>query len=285
MTPSAQLADYVLPSTDNLEKPDLDNMWGMGNIFHARENAFEPLYERKDDYYFWRDLGVRLGQEGRWEETLKIWFDKMLEPTNLTFEELAAKDTPAVTGGKDYMAYEKKGFATSSGKVELASTLFKELGYDALPDYQEPPWSPISTPDLAKEYPLILISGGRVPSFRHSQHRQIQKLRSRYPYPLLQIHPKTAQSLGIEDGDPVYIETPIGRIRQRAKLTKGIDPRVVHADAYWWYPELPPGEPCLSGVWDSNINAILPDEPNLCDYTGDNPFRSLLCKVFRSKDL
>ena len=80
------------------------------------------------------------------------------------------------------------------------------------------------------------------------------------------------------------IGTPLGKIRQRAKLTTGIDPRVVHADAFWWYPELPREEPSLSGVWDSNINAILPDDPELCDYTGDNYFRALLCRVYKAEE-
>jgi len=285
MTPSAQLADYVLPSADPLEHPNLDNMLGFSNSYFAREQAVDPLYERKDDYSAWRELGIRLGQKEYWPDTLEQWFDKILGPAKVRFKELATRDVPGITPPREYKAYEKKGFATFSGKVELTSSFFEKMEYPVLPDYGEPPWSPISTPDLAKEYPLILISGARVRMFWHSQHRQIDKLRSKRPYPLLEIHPETAQGLGIADGDPVYIETPLGRIGQRAKLTTGIDPRVVHADGYWWYPELPGEEPCLFGVWDSNINAILPDDPELCDYTGDNYFRALLCKVYKAKEL
>ena len=285
MTPSTQLADYVLPAADNLERPYIDSLstWGFRNTYFAREKAVEPLYERKDDYYLWRDLGRRVGQEEYWMEIPEQWFDKILEPTKITFKELATSDVSKITPQQEYKAYERTGFATFSGKVELAPSFFEKMGYLALPDYQEPPWSPVSTPDLAKEYPLILISGGRVRTFFHSQHRQIDKLRKRYPYPLLQIHPETARKLGVADGDPVYVETPLGRIRQKAKLTTGIDPRVVHADGYWWYPEMPGEEPCLFGVWESNINAILPDDPELCDYTGDNPFRALLCRVYKAK--
>ncbi|MFC2068435.1 molybdopterin-dependent oxidoreductase [Chloroflexota bacterium] len=282
MTPSARLADYVLPSADNLERPDLDNMWGFTGSHFAREQAVEPLYERRDDYYLWRGLGIRLGQAGNWPETLEQWFDKILAPAKVTFKELATRDIPGITLDRENKAYEQKGFATFSGKVELTSSYFERLGYPSLPDYQEPPWSPVSRPDLAKEYPLILISGGRVRPYRHSQHRQIEKLRRRYPYPLLQLHPETAQKLGINDGDPVYIETPVGKIKQKAQLTPGIHPRVVHADGYWWYPELPGEEPSLFGVWDSNINSILPDDPELCDYAGDNPFRGLLCRVYKA---
>ena len=285
MTPSAQLADYVLPCADPLEYPNLDNMFGFTNDYFARDKAVEPLYERKADYYVWRDLATYLGLKEYWPETLEQWFDKILEPTQIKFKDLAIGAVPGIVTPREYEVYEKKGFATFSGKVELTcSGFFKKMGYSTFPDYEEPPWSPISTPELARRYPLILITGARVRPLYHSQHRQIQKLRSRYPYPLLQLHPETARSLGISNGDQVYIETPLGRIKQRAKLTEGIDPRVVHADAYWWFPELPKNEPCLFGVWESNINAILPDAPELCDYAGDNYFRALLCKVYKAEE-
>jgi len=29
----------------------------------------------------------------------------------------------------------------------------------------------------------------------------------------------------------------------------------------------------------------LPDDPELCDYTGDNPFTALLCRVYKAKEL
>ena len=284
ITPSAQLADYVLPSADGLEHPHLDNMLGFSNGHFAREQAVEPLYERKADYCVWRDLGISLGQKEYWPETLEQWFDKVLEPTGLTFKELLTRDVPGITPPREYKAYEERGFATFSGKVELTSSFFGKMGYPVLPDYEEPPWSPISTPDLAEKYPLILIGGGRVRMYHHSQHRQLDKLRRKRPYPLLQIHPETAQQLEILDSDPVYIETPLGKIRQRAKLTTGIDPRVVIADPFWWYPELPGREPSLFGVWDSNINAIVPDEPEVCSYAGDNYFRALLCRVYKAKE-
>jgi len=285
MTPSAQMADYVLPSATAMERPHMTNSWGFVNAFSVREKAVEPLYDRRDDYFVWRDLGNRLGQEGYWPETAEQWYDKMLEPEKVTFKELVARDRPTLAGTREYNTYEKKGFATFSGKVELTCSFLEKLGYPALPDYKEPPWSPVSTPELAKEYPLILISGRRVRTFFHTQHRQLDKLRRRYPDPLLQIHPETAKGLGIANGDSVYIETPLGRIRQKAKLTEGIDPRVVHADGYWWFPEMPAYEPGLSGAWESNINAILPDDPEMCDYTGDNPFRALLCRIYKSKEL
>jgi thiosulfate reductase/polysulfide reductase chain A len=286
MTPSAQLADYILPSADNLERPFIDSAssWGFCDIRFAREKAVNPLYERRDDYYMWRDLGRHLGQAEYWMETPEQWFDKILEPTGVTFKELT-NDVSKFAHRQELKTYERKGFATFSGKVELACSFFEKMGLPALPAYEEPPWSPISTKGLFKEYPLILISGGRVRSSYHSQHKQLEKLYKKYPNPLLQIHPQTAEKLGVAEGDPVYIETPLGRITQKANITTGIDPRVVHADGYWWYPEMPGEDPCLFGVWESNINAILPDDPEVCDYAGNNCFRALLCKVYKAKKI
>jgi len=284
MTPTAQLADYILPATDALERHDMGMLWGFGNTYTAREPAGDPLYQRRDDYQLWRDLGNKLGQEGYWPETLEDWFDKLLEPANITFRGLASRDVPWLIPPPKYKRYEARGFATFSGKVELVPSILKKLGYDPLPGYEEPAWSPISSPELAKEYPLILISGGRVQNYHHSAHRQLAKLRRRYSYPLLQIHPETAKQLGISEGDSVYIETPLGRIGQKAQLFEGIHPQVVHADGYWWYPEEPGADPCLFGVWDSNINSIVPDDLEHCDYAGDNNFRGLLCRVYGAKE-
>ena len=280
LTPTGALADYVLPATDALERPDLSNLWGMSNSYFGREAAVESIYERHDDYQLWRDLGKRLGQAEHWPDTLDGWLDKLLAPAGVTFNDFARGSGYLPPRG--FRRYEKKGFGTFSGKVELVPSIFKQLGYDPLAGYEEPPWGPISTPDLAKEYPLILISGSRVRTYHHSSHRQFAKLRQRYPDPLLQINPETASSLGIADGDTVCIETPLGTVRQRAKLMEGMHPQVVHADGYWWFPEQPEAEPVLFGAWDSNIDSILPDDPDVCDYTGDSYFRALLCRVYKA---
>ncbi len=86
--------------------------------------------------------------------------------------------------------------------------------------------------------------------------------------------------MGIVDGDPVHIETPLGRIRQKANLTTGIGPGVVHADGYWWYPEMPGQSPCLHGVWESNANVLCPVDKAYCNVEiGGWPHTALLCKV------
>lgn len=300
LTPTNMLADYVLPATGWLEKAEMVDIWGFADIQHGTKPIVSPLYERHDDYDLWRDIGNRLGQEGHWPENLTAMFDKLLESAGLNFDELcslpartlAADLSEDQSGAKGFggsvlpeeKRYEVRGFGTFSGKVELVPTIFEKLGYDPLPRYVEPARSPVSTPELFKEYPLILMGGSRVKNYQHTRFRELDKVRKTYPHPLLAIHPDTADALGIADGDPVYIETPEGRIKQRANIFDGIHPKVVHADSMWWFPELPGKDPSLFGVWESNINAIVPDGPEYCDYAGDNYIRGLLCRVYKANE-
>jgi len=185
----------------------------------------------------------------------------------------------------NYKKYERIGFATPTGKVELYSTVLEKLGYDPLPKYVELADTLVSKSDLVKEYPLILITGGRHQPYYHSEHRQIGALRRRRPDPIVQINPETARQHGIGDGDWTWIETPKGRILQKCQFFEGIDVRVVHAEHGWWFPEFPGEEPWLHGVWLSNINVCVDDDPKKCSpITGTWPSRTLLCKIYKHKE-
>jgi anaerobic selenocysteine-containing dehydrogenase len=203
-------------------------------------------------------------------------YNQQLSAVGLTWEKL--KEIGHIWLPKSYKTYEKNGFKTPTGKVEVYSTILEKLGYDPLPVYREPPESPISTPELAKKYPLILITGGRVPQFFHSEYRQIKPLRKSHPDPLVQIHPETARERGIKDGDWVWIETARGRIRQKAKVTEDIHPGVVHCEHHWWFPEK--GGPDY-GVWESNVNILTNNNPPYDPAMGTYQLRAMLCEVYK----
>lgn len=289
LTPSAELADYVLPSACWAERPTLHCQNDFGSFIDiglaALPHSVRGKFDRRRDYDFWRGLGIRLGQEEYWPwKSLEEAYDYRVAGTGHTYKELAA-----INGGYHCpptveRKYEKIGFGTPTGKAEFYSTILEKLGYDPLPRYKEPPESPISTPELAKEYPLVLTTGGRFQPYYHSEHRQVEALRKERPDPLVQINPKTAQKLGIAEGDWVWIETPRGRIRQRATLFDGIDPRVVHCEHGWWFPEKPGEEPWLHGAFESNVNVLTDDDPDICnEISGGWPLRALLCKIYKAK--
>jgi hypothetical protein len=73
-------------------------------------------------------------------------------------------------------------------------------------------WSPVSTPEIAEEYPLILTTGGRTKSYTHSQARFLEIARDREPQLRLQIHPADAEARGVQEGDWIEISSPVGVI-------------------------------------------------------------------------
>ncbi len=285
VTPSAQLADYVLPASNWIERPYFATFMGLDCQMTAGEQALPNIvpgkYERLHDFDFYRGLGVRLGQNWPWK-TLEETFDYQLSTTGMTFRQFMDK------GGfefppPEYKKYEKRGFSTISGKVELRSNMLEKYGYDPLPEWTER--HPIVTkPELAKEFPLHLITGGRFLPMYHSEQRQIDSVRKIHPHPLVQINPKTAKKHGIEDGDWVWIESPMGRIRQKCQYFDGIDPKVVHCEHGWWFPELPGEFPWLHGVFESNANVLIDDDPDNCDPIGGAwPLKGMLCKIYKAK--
>lgn len=284
MTPSGQLADYVLPATTYLERPWLWSYSGVMGSERAMPKTANGQYDRRDDYDVWRGLGLQLGQRDDWPwETLEEHYDYRLKPIGITFREFVAQGG-VLSSPKAYRRYQKDGFATATGKIELYSETLESLGYDPLPQFYEPPESPHSRPKLAREYPFILITGGRHQPYYHSEHRQVKSMRKMHPDPIMQMHPETAKELGIEDGDWVWIESPRGKIKQKCKIFDGIDPRVVHAQHGWWFPEEDGAEPSLHGVWESNINVLTDDHPDVCNpISGGWPLRAFLCKVYKDE--
>jgi thiosulfate reductase/polysulfide reductase chain A len=145
----------------------------------------------------------------------------------------------------------------------------------------EPPESPLSTPELLKNYPYILITGGRTIEYYHSSGRQIEPLRKRIPDPEIEIHPDAAGKEMIEEGEWVWVETPQikgERVRFKVKFSSGIDPRVVHAQHGWWFPENPAPD---HGCFESNIDVVLSDDMPREPICGSVPTRGTLCKIYK----
>ena len=257
ITPSAELADYVLPSATWLERDDLCHI-PYTNLIAARQKAIEPLFESRED----TTIVLQLVQEIPWADRKFMPWNSSHERNHyrvkgmgITFDEFKEKGYLSVE--PQYKKYEQKGFRTPTGKVELYSSIFEKHGYDPLPGYIEPPQSPLSSPELMTEYPLILITGARCMEYYHSQGHDIPSLRQRVPYPEIEVHPDTAKEKNMKDGDWVWVETPQvkgERVRFKVKATSGIDPRVVHAAHAWWYPEKPAPE---HGCFESNINVVI----------------------------
>jgi len=274
LTPTAELADIVLPAATWLEFDDVGGYLFRHGYAFARKGIVQ-IGECWSDHKIFNELGKRMDQEEYWNYDLEGDLDYILEPSGLTWKQF--KEKGYLRGEMKYRKHEERGFRTPTGKVELYSTMMEKLGYDPLPQYREIPESPISKPEMMKEYPYILITGARLPVFFHSEHRMIPWLREVRPDPTVEIHPQTAEKHNIKDGDWVFIESARGRAKQRASLTTGIDPKVVAAEHGWWFPEIQTPD---HGWAESNINIVTDNDPKGYDEAmGSTNLRVLLCNI------
>ena len=274
MTPTAELADIVLPAAS---WPELDQLAGLptvaANVVLAQQKAVR-VGECKSDEEIFVELARKMNLPVGTESVDEVLASQLANGCGLTLAEI--RDRGFYTVPFRYRKHEDGGFRTPTGRIELYATRFAAMGYDPLPYYEEPPESPLATPDVAREFPLVLTSGARIPFFFNSEHRQLANLRRAHPDPLVEIHPDTAARLGIVKGDWVWIETRRGRIRQKARITDEIDPRVVHVEHGWWFPEEPGPE---HGVWKSNANVLTDNGPPYDPAMGTYQLRALLCRI------
>ena len=266
--PTVDAATVFFPAATHLERQDLVAT-GVGRIQY-RPPALPPRGEALGDTELIFQLAGKLGLvEDFWNGDIHASYDERLQPSGLRFKELPLDGKPLQVSvpAVQERAYLADGFGTPSRKVEFLSTELEAAGYDGLPVYSEPYWSPISTPHLAGDYPLILTSGGRSRNYTHSQGRKLKILNAREPEARIEMHPRDADARGIREGDSVEVSSPVGSISMTARVTDIVPPGVVHAFHGW------PGH---------NINETIPD---LCldPISGFPPFKSSLCETRKAQ--
>ena len=222
-----------------------------GNVVMGQQEVVR-IGECKSDEEIFVELARRMKLDCCTESVEEV-LDQMLENGGQSVDFRGLTKQGWIHVPQKYRKYETEGFKTPTGKLELYSTRLEAMGYEPLPYYEEPPESPVSTPDVAEKYPFVLTTGGRIPVFFNSEHRQLPLCRKGHPEPLAEIHPDAAAELGIEDGDWMWIESRRGRIKQKAKVTDKIERRVIHCEHGWWFPER---DTIDKGVWESNANIL-----------------------------
>ncbi len=284
---TTQYADVVLPAASFLEKDGVRSWW----VPLQSINKALSVEDCKPDVEINFELARRFDPDFKWE-TVHELYDEIIKPSGMSYKQLQEKVWALAPEGHPSVPYHrhekgllrpdgKPGFTTPTGLFELYSTLREEWRLDPLPHHEEPPWTPVSRPDLAKEYPLILSTGRRSPVYFHSEHRQIPWLRTIDPDPVVEIHPKTAEQHDIGDGEWVWVENWMGRARFKAKVTLVVPPWMVMATHAWWYPEKKSGEPELYGTWEHNINMLLPMGDQGKDGLGA-PIKHNLCRIYKA---
>ncbi len=270
MTETAKLADIVLPAADPFERTQLIVRAGFfgadrpTSYIMLRKQIKDPG-ERRSDWWFWHNLAHRMGYGAYfpWADVDDA-IDFQLEPLGVTVRDLKENPSGVYYGERiRYRRYEEDGFQTPTGKVEFYSHILDAYGYDPLPAYEEPCESPVSTPELAERFPLILNAGHKVVVYTHSRHRNLPSLRAKEPHPLAEMHPTTAAEYDIENGDRIVIESLRGSIEVQVSVTETMRPGVVGL---------------LHGWREANVN-LLTDHANCDPIVASPPLRASLCRV------
>ena len=292
MTPTAELCDYVLPATSFLEMSNLATGFEhrpAGKVHpQYRPAVVDPLCERRSDTWIVFELARRLGLNAEfWHGDVEAGYAYELAPSGITLEELKGSKTGIslptewkyekhATKTKDGLVH---GFATPSKKVELFCSTFAAHGYPAMPEYVEPALSPLSRPEIAADYPLVLTNA-KFTTYVHSQQRALPSLRKASPEPSASIHPESAACYSIRNKEWMIIETPRGAVKVKAHVTVNIVPGVVCCQHGWWQAcqelKLPGYDPYA----EDGANPGMLIGTDLTDpVSGSLPHRSYLCRV------
>ncbi|MCP5154391.1 MAG: molybdopterin-dependent oxidoreductase [Ectothiorhodospiraceae bacterium] len=286
--PAARHADVLLPVSSPWEREALRVGFEIDQAANARVQlrpaAVPARGESRSDVEIAFDLACRLGLGNQFfQGDVDAGMQALLGPSGLTVGQLRARpEGLALNLPPPWDAHVTRGgFPTPSGRVELWSDVFAAHGQPPLPVHVEPPVGPVSRPDLAARFPLVLTSV-KSHLYCHGQHRNLPSLRRRAPDPPLEIHPRTAQARGIADGDWVRVETPSGTLRARARLRDTLAPGVVAAQHGWWQACTALDAPAypVHGDGTANVNAVI-DAAFTDPVSGATPNRSYLCEVRR----
>jgi anaerobic selenocysteine-containing dehydrogenase len=150
----------------------------------------------------------------------------------VTMEALLERGWVRLNVPRPFLPYAEGGFPTPSGKCELYSETLARQGLDPLPTFTPPVEFPEAAPELARRYPLALISSPRH-QFLNSTFVNVPSLR-RGAEPEVVVHPSDAAPRGIATGMAVVVHNDRGEFLATARVEPSVREGVVWAPSVWW---------------------------------------------------
>ncbi|TKX30114.1 trimethylamine-N-oxide reductase TorA [Campylobacter sp. MIT 12-5580] len=280
-TPTAKMADIVMPATSSYERDDITMAGDYSNMHIVpMKQAVAPLDESRDDYEIFADICKVYGKAvynafsdngKKAMDFIKEYYESALRQTRAfgeafatpmpSFEEFWAKNEP-ITFEPSMESMEWVRFAdfiedpilnalgTESGLIEIYSESIAKYKYNDCKAH--PTWfEPIEWLGNANENTPFHLLTNHPANRLHSQLCHTS-LREKYAVngrePIL-INKKDAKKLGIKNGDVVRVFNKRGEVLAGAVLSDDIMQGVVRL--------------CEGGWYD-------PDENGLCKYGGVN---------------
>ncbi|SEI85162.1 Anaerobic selenocysteine-containing dehydrogenase [Deinococcus reticulitermitis] len=229
MTESAQLADYVLPATTFMEHPDLYTSYGHHWLGY-NPPALEAPGEARPNSWVFQELARRLGVE---EPSVYWSVDELTAELldtdhpfldGITPERLRAEGSVRLNLPDEFLPYAH-GAETPSGQVQLAPA---------------PRYVPVQAA-LNAEYPLRLLTPP-AHHFLNSTYGVLERLnRAEGGEPQLLLHPDDARQAGVEDGALARVQSEVGEIVRRVRVSDVGQPGLAVLEGTWWGLSAPDG--------------------------------------------
>ena len=256
MDEEAKLAHLVIPGTMAFESSG--SQYGAQRQVVWRNKAVPAPGETVEDWRFYVDLGMKINKESfppvnSPEEIFELVRQNSPTWTGLTLERLK-KDPTGISWpcpaeghpGTLGTLYPDHRFLTADGKVELSAPALGPI------EWSEPEGSPFGDTEEAKAFPLIFTQGKVVQHWQHTYTQWSSYMGQFSEGNTVQVNPQTVQGMGLKEGDWVYLETELGKIRARLHVSEMILPGVV------WTPSYPGGGTSIKGNTGVSINTIIP---------------------------
>jgi anaerobic selenocysteine-containing dehydrogenase len=238
-TDTADYADVLLPATTQLEHDDLHKAYGHVYVTYNRR-SIEPLGEALPNSEIFRRIAAAMNLDypelrESDDDLMRAALTGTSEVMNgVTLEALRDHGSVRLNLPSPHLPFRSgTKVPTPSGRIEIESQQIAALGLDPLPTYIAPYESEERSPELARRFPLALISPP-AHSFLNSSFVNVASLRRSAGKPTLEIHADDAQARSIADGARVRIFNDRGTFAADAVVTDRVRPGVVSAQSVWW---------------------------------------------------
>lgn len=269
-TETAAYAHVLLPATQWSEKTG--TMTNSERRITLCESFRTPQGEARDDWAIFAEVGRRLGFATQFAfansaevfaEYVQLTGDRLCDMTGVSHERLKAEGpiqwpNPASGNfkpGEPARLYTDLKFSTPDNRAQFGA--YHSRGLAEPPDQQ---------------YPYVLTTG-RLYGHWHTQTRtgRIDKICKMHPAPFIEIHPRDAQMLGIQDQDWVEVRSRRGYARFPATVTQAIAPGTVFVPMHW------------GALWADQAEANALTHPQACPESGQPELKACAVQLIPIK--
>jgi len=278
MSETGELADILIPGTNYLERYDITPNWVTFQSLSLRQPTVKSWVNGIPEYEFFMRVANKMGLKGfdmPYEQYLSdkikagigitlddlkklpgaVWIgkgttyekykDKVTLPAGATTDPKTGvvKDKDGNKIGINIGGVVMKGLNTPSRKFEFYSAQMKDKGLNPLPEYTDTEDRPTA------DYPYYFVS------WKPQEHTHTRTQNNVWLIEMLGNNPiwinaKTAEKLGVVDGDEVIVESSTGKFKDTVHITQGIHPEVVafpRGFGHWALGELAKGRGAHDG--------------------------------------